>query len=402
MMAAAAGISRRRMLQLAGLGLLSSFVAACGGLLGREPDGPLGEGSVQGSVIVVGAGPAGMTAAHLLRQRGADVRVLEALSVAGGRIAHTRDFVDFPISLGGEWLHVERRVLDDIVADESVRIETVTVGYQEDGEFAMVDEEGELVAVSLGDVGFDIDQKFVGSSWLDFFETYVLPGISPLITFDTAIERIEHGEEGVRLTDTNGDVHEADRVVVTVPVAILQQGLVEFDPPLSDGRLDTLDDATVWSGFKAFVEFDHRFYPTLLVPADSGAGGGQRLFYDAAHGQESDANVLGVFSVGEEAERYQAAGDGAIDLILAELDEIYDGAASEAYAQHITQNWNEQPWARGAYLTDGEDFRITRRLAEPIDDVVYFAGDGYTAFDDWSSVHAAAWSAREAVRAMLA
>ncbi|MEM9039236.1 MAG: NAD(P)-binding protein, partial [Actinomycetota bacterium] len=171
MLAAAGGVGRRRFLQLGGIGVLASFVSACGDLFAREPDGPLGDGSVEGSVIVVGAGPAGMTAAHLLRQRGADVRVLEALSSAGGRIAHTRDFVDFPISLGGEWLHVERTVLDDIVADESVNIETVTVGYEEDGDFAMVDEDGTLVRLSLGDVGFDIDQKFVGSSWLDFFET---------------------------------------------------------------------------------------------------------------------------------------------------------------------------------------------------------------------------------------
>ncbi|MEM9712962.1 MAG: FAD-dependent oxidoreductase [Actinomycetota bacterium] len=401
MLSAATEVGRRRFLQLGGLGLLASFMAACGDLFGREPEGPLGEGTVEGSVIVVGAGPAGMTAAHLLRQRGADVRVLEARSTPGGRIAHTRDFVDFPISLGGEWLHVDRAVLDDIVADESVRIDTVTVGYREDGDFAMVDDDGELVALSLADTGFDIDQKFVGSSWLDFFETYVLPGIAPLITFDTPVERIEYGEGGVRLTDTSGDVHEADRVVVTVPVAILQQGLVEFEPPLPDDRLDTLAEARVWSGFKAFIEFDRRFYPTLLAPADSGVGGGQRLFYDAAHGQDSAAHVLGVFSVGEEAERYQAAGEGAIDLILAELDEIYDGTATEAYVQHLTQDWNAQPWARGAYLTDDEDFRTTRRLTGPIDDVVFFAGDGYTAFDDWSSVHAAAWSARDAVRAML-
>ena len=401
MLAAAARIGRRRFLQLGGFGVLASIAAACGGLFEREPGGALGDGSVDGSVIVVGAGPAGMTAAHLLRQRSADVRVLEALATPGGRIAHTREFVDFPISLGGEWLHVERTVLDDIVADESVRVETKTVGYREDGDFAMVDEDGELVALSLDETGFDIDQKFVGSSWLDFFETYVLPGIAPLISFDTPVERIEYGDGGVRLTDANGGVHEADRVIVTVPVAILQQGIVVFDPPLPDDRLETLDDATVWSGFKAFVEFDRRFYPTLLVPPDSGVTGGQRLFYDAAHGQDSDAHVLGVFSVGEEAERYQAAGDGAIDLLLAELDEIYDGVATEAYIQHLTQNWNDQPWARGAYLTDDEDFRITRRLAEPIDDVVYFAGDGYTAFDDWSSVHAAAWSARDAVREML-
>ncbi|MEM7094060.1 MAG: FAD-dependent oxidoreductase [Actinomycetota bacterium] len=400
MMAAETDFSRRSVLRLGGFGLVASLLASCG-LLAREPEGELGEGSVEGSVIVVGAGPAGMTAAHLLRQRGADVRVLEALPTAGGRIAHTRDFVDFPISLGGEWLHVERSVLDDIVADDSVTIETVTVGYREDGDFAMVEEDGTIVPISLADSGFDIDQKFVGSSWLDFFETYVLPGIAPVISFDTAVERIEYGDDGVRLTDTDGGVHEADRVVVTVPVAILQQGLVEFDPPLPDDRLETLDDATVWSGFKAFIEFDRRFYPTLLAPPDSGVGGGQRLFYDAAHGQGSDAHVLGVFSVGEEAERYQAAGDGAVDLILAELDAVYDGEATETYVQHITQNWNEQPWARGAYLTDDEDFRITRRLAEPIDDTVFFAGDGYTSFDDWSSVHAAVWSAREAVRAMI-
>lgn len=399
--AAATEVHRRRFLQLAGLGLMSTFAAACGGLLGREPGGALGEGSVEGSVIVVGAGPAGMTAAHLLRQRGADVSVLEALPTVGGRIAHTRDFVDFPISLGGEWIHVERTVLDDIVADESVQIDTVTVGYEENGDYAVVDGDGELIPVSLEDTGFDIDQKFVGSSWLDFFETYILPGIEPLITFNTAVARIEYGEGGVRLIDTDGGVHEADRVVVTVPVAILQQGLVEFDPPLPDDRLDTLREAAVWSGFKAFIEFDRRFYPTLLAPADSGVGGGQRLFYDAAYGQDSDANVLGVFTVGEEAERYQAAGDRAVELILGELDEMYDGLASEAYIQHITQNWNEQPWARGAYLMDDEDFRTTRRLAEPINDTVFFAGDGYTAFDDWSSVHTAVWSAREAVQALL-
>ena len=387
---------------MVGFGLVSSFVAACGGLFGREPGGPLGDGSVTGSVIVVGAGPAGMTAANLLRRRGAEVRVLEALSTVGGRIAHTRDFVDFPISLGGEWLHVERTVLDDIVGDESVRIDTETIGYRDAGDYAMVDQTGALVDLSLEAVGFDIDQKFVGSSWLDFFETHVLPGIAPLITFDTAVERIEYGDGGVRLTDTGGGVHQADRVVVTVPVAVLQQGLIAFDPPLPDDRLETLDDARVWSGFKAFIEFDQRFYPTLLHPADSGVAGGQRLFYDAAHGQDSKANVLGVFSVGEEAERYQAAGDDAIGLILAELDEIFGGLASAAYVQHLTHDWNEQPWARGAYLTDDEDVGTTRRLAEPIDGVVFFAGDGYTAFDDWSSVHAAAWSARDAVRAMLA
>ena len=400
MPSATPSVARRRLLQLGGAGVIAAILSGCADILGRSPEGELGEGSVDGSVIVVGAGPAGMTAAHLLQQRGADVRVLEALGTPGGRIAHTRDFADFPISLGGEWIHVERTVLDDIVNDPSVEIETVTVGYSEDDPAAHWDG-SELSAVTIEEMGFGVDQKFVGSSWLDFFETYVLPGISSLITFDTAVERIEYGDFGVRLTDVNGGVHEADRVVVTAPVKVLQLGLIEFDPPLPDQQADAIAESTVWSGFKAFIEFDQKFYPAALSTPDSETSGGQRLYYDAAYGQTTGEHVLGVFAVGEQAELAQELGDEVIDFILEELDEMYDGAASRSYVRHITQNWNEQPWARGAYLTDGEDFRLTRRMAEPVADRVFFAGDGYTKFDDWSSVHAAAWSARDAVRDLI-
>ena len=393
-------MGRRRFLQLGGTGLLAAIVSACGDLFGRDPEGELGEGSVDGSVIVVGAGPAGMTAAHMLQQRGADVRVLEALGTYGGRIAHTRDFADFPISLGGEWIHVETSVLDDIVNDSSVQITTQTVGYPE-GTPASHWTGSELVASDMEEMGFTIDRKFVGSSWLDFFETYIVPGIEPLITYDTAIERIEYGDFGVRLTDRDGGVHEADRVVVTIPVRILQLGLVEFVPPLPDSHVDSAAEANVWSGFKAFIEFDEKFYPAAISTPDSETSGGQRLYYDAAYGQTTGEHILGVFSVGEQAEAAAELGDGVIDFILEELDEMYDGAASRSYVRHLTQNWNEQPWARGAYLTDNEDFRLTRRMAEPVDGRVFFAGDGYTKFDDWSSVHAAAWSARDAVRELL-
>lgn len=393
--------TRRRFLQIGGVGVLAALATACSDILGRDPEGELGEGTVDGSVIVVGAGPAGMTAAHLLQQRGADVRVIEALSTHGGRIAHDTDFADFPISLGGEWIHVDPSVLDDIVADDSVDIETVVVAYQEDDPVASWDEDGVLTTGFMRDVGVDPDLKFGGSSWLDFFETYIVPGIAPLITYDTAIERVEYGAFGVRLTDRDGGVREADRVVVTVPVKILQLGLVEFDPPLPDSHVDSIADAEVWSGFKAFIEFDEQWFPTSLAPPDAETDGGQRLYYDAAYGQTTGEHILGLFSVGEQAERYQAAGDGAIDLILAELDAVYDGAASASYLRHITQNWNDQPFARAAYLTDNVDHRLTRRMSESVDDRVLFAGDGYTKFDDWSSVHAAAWSARDAVREIL-
>ena len=60
---------------------------------------------------------------------------------------------------------------------------------------------------------------------------------------------------------------------------------------------------------------------TFIELPDSYTAAGQRLFYDAAYGQRSDRHVLGLFSVGAQAERYQQrSGDELRDFVLAELD----------------------------------------------------------------------------------
>ena len=177
---------------------------------------------------------------------------------------------------------------------------------------------------------------------------------------------------------------------------------IAFFPELEDDRIEAIDDAIVWSGLKAFFVFDEAFYPAAVAAPDSATADGQRLFYDAAYGQDTDLNVLGLFSVGAQAERYQAMSDDELVAdVLAELDGAFAGAASRSYVRHIVQNWNDEPFAGAAYLEDDAPTSISRRLAEPLGDRVYFAGDAYTRFDDWSSVHTAARSAIDAVDRML-
>ena len=147
-------------------------VVACGD--DDSDDGSVVTDLGTGSVIVVGAGAAGMSAGYLLAQRGIDCTILEAGPTHGGRIRTADDFVDFPIPLGGEWLHDEPEVLADIVADDAVGIGIELVGYEPDEEFGFWDG-ADLTSGPLGEYP---DLKFVGATWLDFFDTYVVPGIA--------------------------------------------------------------------------------------------------------------------------------------------------------------------------------------------------------------------------------
>ena len=71
---------------------LQSSLFACAG---DEPS----PSDFSGDVLIIGAGPAGMASGYLLAQKGINFQILEAGPTYGGRIKHTRSFVDFPISL---------------------------------------------------------------------------------------------------------------------------------------------------------------------------------------------------------------------------------------------------------------------------------------------------------------
>jgi len=361
--------------------------------------------SADGKVLVIGAGPAGMAAGHLLAQQGIDFQILEATGSFGGRIKHTRDFAGFPISLGGEWIHVNTSILSETVNDSSITISTQTQGY-DFGEDQIAFFDGTNLSYMSLREGFGsdfIDHKFVDSSWLDFFETYLAPGISSKTIFNTPITAIDYSGDQVIASTANGTTYSGDKIIVTVPVKILQTNRIQFTPTLPSQKLTALRDVKVWGGFKAFIKFSERFYPSFLSFPDSETNAGQRVYYDAAYAQTTGEHILGLFSVGQQAEPYQnRSGDELKNYILNELDTVFGNAlASTNYVDHIVQNWNEEPYAQAAYIRDEENWRLMARLGEPVGDSLYFAGDGYTDGEDWSSVHTAVRAAKRAVDALV-
>lgn len=61
--------------------------------------------STTGTILVIGAGMAGLAAARMLHDRGFHVQVLEARDRLGGRIWTSTKWPDMPLDLGASWIH---------------------------------------------------------------------------------------------------------------------------------------------------------------------------------------------------------------------------------------------------------------------------------------------------------
>jgi len=349
------------------------------------------------NVIIIGAGAAGLTAGYLLQQQGIPFQILEASSVYGGRMKRTTEFANFPIPLGAEWIHVEPDILSEIVNDDSVSVDIATTKYNPDVDYGLY--EGERY--SIEEIDFDSDSKFINATWFDFYEQYIVPSVADQITYNQIVTAIDYTADQIQITTAN-QTYTADKVIITVPVKLLQNGAITFTPPLPEDKQEAISQVRVWDGCKAFIEFSEKFYPAVVGFDITPETDGQKLYYDAAYGQNSEQHILGLFAVGTGTRPYVELSDSElIAYMLNELDQLFDGQATPNYVKHIFQNWNAEPFANGAYVFDHENWRRVRTLGKNVADRLFFAGTAYTDGEDWSSVHTAAQSAMRAIDEIL-
>jgi monoamine oxidase len=329
-----------------------------------------------GKITIIGAGAGGLAAGYLLKQQGIDFEILEASTVYGGRMKINTDFTDFPIPLGAEWLETGTNIFQEIVNDSSVSVNVETI---EDAP----------------------DRKFVNSSWFNFFEQYIVPSIADKIVYSTIVQSIDYSGDQIIINVQNGE-HIADKVIVCVPLKILQDGDISFLPNLPQDKMNAINDTTVWEGFKAFFEFSEKFYDDNHEFDINPTSDGEKIYYNAAYGQNTTKNILGLFVVGKPALNFTSlSGDALRDFILNELNGIYSNQATPNYIKHITQDWDNEPFIKAGYMTDNADEGTVRKLGESVADKLYFAGGAYTNGDDWVSVHAAARSAKKSIQEII-
>lgn len=291
-------------LHFAGEGTSSSAPATTHGALASGRRAAAEISGIPGTVLVIGAGFAGLAAARALVDAGRDVVVLEARDRTGGR-ADTVPFGGALADLGPSWIHgVTNNPMVQLAADAGVE----TIAFDYDNEIGGSEkawlffdeltesalEAGNAEARPLSDLlpnnlnvtqqwalsvevsneyGTDASELAIaaldegkairgGDALLDkgygAITDYLAAGLD--IRLEWVVSEIGYGDDGVTVYSADGAQLWADLAVVTLPVGVLRAASVAFTPPLPSDKADAL--AGLGSGLldKLWLAFDDVFW----------------------------------------------------------------------------------------------------------------------------------------------
>ena len=351
------------------------------------------------STIIIGAGAAGITAGYTLLQEGFnDFVILEASSTYLGRIKKLNNLTNFPIDIGAEWIHVDPSILATIVNNPNVAVDIETTAYRPkyfEWDGTQLNEE----SLPTGDF------KFVNYTWYDFFNDYLVPDVINKIEFNCMVTKVEWTNASTKVTCESGRNFTGSKTIVTVPIQILQDSDITFDPTLPADFVSAINTPVMAAGMKVFLAFQEKFYPDAFT-IDSDFVGieldeSERFFYDETYGQNTTDHVLGMYVLGDVADRFISLSDyDVIQTALADLNTVFgNNVATSNYVNGVVQNWNDEPYIRGAYSVYEDKYEAIDILRRPISSTLYFAGEAIPiAESDYANgfAHGAALSGRNA------
>ncbi len=451
-------ISRRQ------FGVVAMGSTAAAALAACTPIGTASSTRGEGlTVIVVGAGVAGLTSARDLQNAGAQVIVLEARDRIGGRTT-TIVREGFALDLGASWIHgVDGNPVTDLAAEVGADLIATDVesaiGFDAATPNGLVDDAALARAGARLDAaveaGYDADRdqpvrlvvdaavrgasadearliRFLAASaieneyagsidqlsawWFDEAggfgggDAMIAGGYGQLpamladeldVRLTTVVTGITWSDDGV-VVQTASDSVEADAVIVTVPLGVLQSGAISVEPALPEAHQAAIAGLGMGVLNKVFLQFDEIFWDDTvdwigIVPPDS-----LDPWVDwVTVGRAEDVPVLLGFAAGDLGRRVDVMSDEqVVASALATLRTAYPDAA--APVDVLVTRWGADEFARGSYsfAAVGSDPEMRDALADGIGGRVHLAGEA-TSREHPATVHGALLSGRRAAESVL-
>lgn len=401
-------------------------------------------------IAIIGAGAAGLGAAHALQRRSVSCIVLEARDRIGGRAHTIMASPDVTFDLGCGWLHSANRNAFVAIAEQlSFAIDKSRPPWRDQAyEAAFPREEREefigaleafftrtAEAAARGHDAPASDYLEPGNRWngmidaictylngceleqmslLDF-EAYadtevnwrIRRGYGALvaaygaglpIALNCNVTLIDHGDMRIRLTTSQGTLT-ADKVIVTVPTNLIADEAIRFNPRLP-AKVEAAAGLPLGLDNKVTLALDGWEH----LPKDSGMRGRSHTarvgsFQLRPFGQPCIEGFYG----GSFAREIEAAGAGALAAqAIDDVVALLGHDIRKSLKPLAESRWGADPFARGAYSHALPGHAGKRAvLAAPVDDRLFFAGEA-TPPDFFSTAHGARDSGERAAREALA
>ena len=432
---------------------LGAGAVAAGAFVQARP----GHAAEDVDVVVIGAGVAGLAAAKTLRDLGYQTIVIEAASTLGGRVK-TDWTLGAPFEVGAGWIHGPRgnpisRLASVIGAptfvtdDESFQVfgsdgaavsrATIEQSYGRlQGLYREIDDTFDddqalsqaMQRVSPGlasdpviqwmssaytefSTGASIDKvsayQFDEDSAYDGADVILPKGYDQIpkslaqgldIRLNTRATAVLYEEGDGATVETNNGTFEASFVVCTVPLGILKQGGIRFDPPLPGSYTQRINRIGMGSVTKLALKFSNAFWPTDVQYFGLMTQPRGRWNYFLNYRTFGAENILLGLSVGDYAFTADAMGDAAmVDDCMQAMRTMFPGASNPV--GHLATRWSRDPNTLGAYSYSSVGVQPADfdGLAEPIAKTVLLAGE-HTTFEYHATVHGAYDSGLRAAR----
>ncbi|MEE1784931.1 NAD(P)/FAD-dependent oxidoreductase [Streptomyces sp. SP17BM10] len=240
---------------------------------------------------------------------------------------------------------------------------------------------------------FDDDAKVKGKDVLfpdgyGAVTDYLVKGLS--VQTGQVVQQVDWNSGGVTVT-TDKDTFQADHVVVTLPLGVLQSGAVRFGPGLPADKRTAIDKLGMGVLDKCYLRFPKVFWPdtdwlTYVPNLDRYGQWEQWINIDRAAGQP----VLLGFNAADFGRTVEGWSDSQIvDSAMGTLRTMFGADIPQPVDFQITR-WASDPYARGSYsfVKVGATPATRDQLAAGVDGRVHFAGEA-THRQDPATVHGA-------------
>ncbi|MFI2185320.1 flavin monoamine oxidase family protein [Streptomyces sioyaensis] len=204
------------------------------------------------------------------------------------------------------------------------------------------------------------------------------------------VKHIDWDSSGVTVGTNKGTFH-AGRVVVTLPLGVLQSGAVTFGPGLPSTKRTAIDKLGMGVLNKCYLRFPKVFWPdtdwmTYVPELDKYGQWEQWINITRPTGQP----VLLGFNAADFGRTMEGWNDTQIvNSAMGTLKTIFGSDVPAPLDYQITR-WASDPYAQGSYSYDktGSTPAMRDHLAAGVDDRVHFAGEA-THRDSYQTVHGA-------------